>query len=528
MNKLEKLLDLQEIFYRNEEIKINEVRSFLSKHESINLQKVSILVCRNSAFEPIAQQLALILKCFGIDLNFQFGPYDHQLSTGGTYGPFHFVINFWERDEVRISDDDAINLISKQNTNVTQITELGIVNVLISQKQTFPELFNNVLLNEMSGDLLDEKRADIFGTKLSSKHFLKIAKKIAFEEILPHFTNPIKMLVVDLDGTLHNGVLGEDGESAIEITEDFLKLQNKLLELRDGGMLLTIVSKNNQDDVEALLKNRYVIQLSDCYAVLASWSSKSSKILEVSLKANIDTSAILFLDDNTYELYDALNNLDRPPSLAYAGFGPKVSLRILTKHPGIFLNNQKSELNRQLDVTSNFDREQLRERITSIEEYVNALDVELEFLWNEDVERAAEMSRKTNQFNTALNRFSLLTWRRYLESGSDLFQIRYRDKFGSSGIILSALISRNRDEEVEIPELLLSCRALGRGLEDFILKHAFAEILTKFESKTLFLVSKDGPRNAPAIDWIQRNLTRFHNGIDEGNQFWSYTQKDKS
>jgi predicted enzyme involved in methoxymalonyl-ACP biosynthesis len=81
---------------------------------------------------------------------------------------------------------------------------------------------------------------------------------------------------------------------------------------------------------------------------------------------------------------------------------------------------------------------------------------------------------------------------------------------------------------VEIPELLLSCRALGRGLEDFILKHAFAEILTKFESKTLFLVSKDGPRNAPAIDWIQRNLTRFHNGIDEGNQFWSYTQKDKS
>ena len=527
MNNLEKILDLQELFYKNEELRINNVRHFLSKYESNNLQKVSILVCRNSAFEPIANQLALILKCFEIDLDFHFGPYDPQLSIGEKKTKYNFTINFWERDEVDISDEDATDLISKQNATLTQITDINIVNILISQMQTFPEQFNNIIPNELSRDLFDDKRADVFGTKVSSKYFLKIAKKIAFEAILPHFTNPIKMLVIDLDGTLHNGVLGEDGESAIEITEDFIKLQKMLLQLRAKGILLTIVSKNNQDDVDSLLKNRYILKSSDCFSVMASWSPKSSKILEVSNMANIDTSAILFLDDNTIELYDVLNNLDRPPSLAYAGFGPKVSLRILTQHPGLFLINPNLELNRQLDIGSNLERELLLEHTISFEEYISALNVELEFHWNADVERAAEMSRKTNQFNFSLKRFSLLAWRRFLESGSNLLQIVYKDKFGSSGIILSVLISRNHQDEVEILELLLSCRALGRGLEDFILREAFAQILSKYDSNTLILLSKDGPRNAPARNWLEKNSTRLSDVKSEETQIWSYTQKQK-
>ena len=529
MNRLEKILDLQELFYKSDDLRLGEIRNYLDKYNSSIQQKVSILVCRNSAFEPIASQLELIMQCFDIELEIDFGPYDPQLSSGEVPKKYHFIINFWERDQVSLSNEEATDLISKQNLALTELAEIKIINILISEKQIFPDRFENIISNSFQKDLIDSGRAQFFGNNVSSKYFTKIARKVAFEGLLPYLTNPIKMLVLDLDGTLHSGVLGEDGLSGIETAEEFLTLQRKILELKEKGILLTIVSKNDPDDVDALLEKQYLIKPSDCLFVMASWDSKSKKILEASKNANINTDAIIFLDDNTLELYDALSNLVNPPFLAYAGFGATASTRLLTQHPGLFLLNSSTELNRNQDLRANLAREDLLSQNIPFEDYLASLGVELEVFWNKDIERAAEMSRKTNQFNFALNRYSLLAWQKFVKSGSNVLQMTYRDKFGSSGVILTILTSCNDDDEVEILELLLSCRALGRGLEDYILGEAFAEIMRKYGTKKLLLMYRDGPRNAPAKNWLLRNSYTLSTkeAIDD-RQIWIYplTQKE--
>ena len=63
-----------------------------------------------------------------------------------------------------------------------------------------------------------------------------------------------KCLVLDLDNTLWGGVLGEEGVEGIQIGGEytgkaFLYCQEELLQLSKSGVILTICSKNNEQDV---------------------------------------------------------------------------------------------------------------------------------------------------------------------------------------------------------------------------------------------------------------------------------------
>lgn len=65
-----------------------------------------------------------------------------------------------------------------------------------------------------------------------------------------------KVIVLDCDNTLWQGVCGEDGALSVRIEQPFIELQKFMIKKYEEGMLLAIVSKNNEEDVwEVFEKN---------------------------------------------------------------------------------------------------------------------------------------------------------------------------------------------------------------------------------------------------------------------------------
>src|SRR5690606_2755283 len=98
--------------------------------------------------------------------------------------------------------------------------------------------------------------------------------------------------------------LGEDGSARVQLSEGHMALQKLLLKLKRSGILLTICSRNEEDDVRALFAERidFPLRLSDFAAVRANWLPKSDNLLDLAKQLNIDPSAFLFVDDNPSEL----------------------------------------------------------------------------------------------------------------------------------------------------------------------------------------------------------------------------------
>jgi len=83
-------------------------------------------------------------------------------------------------------------------------------------------------------------------------------------------------------------------------------------------------------------------------------------------------------------------------------------------------------------------------------------------------DRVTQLINKTNQFNLTTRRHSRTQVQTMLEStGSIALALRLRDKFGDQGIIAVLLAVRGGDAAtLVIDSFLMSCRALGRGVED--------------------------------------------------------------
>ena len=97
-----------------------------------------------------------------------------------------------------------------------------------------------------------------------------------------------KCLVLDLDNTLWGGILGEDGADGIKIGGDypgkaFYYWQQALLELSKTGVILTICSKNNEQDVEELWKhNPFIVLRKEHFSAWRiNWNDKASNIQEL-------------------------------------------------------------------------------------------------------------------------------------------------------------------------------------------------------------------------------------------------------
>ncbi len=315
----------------------------------------------------------------------------------------------------------------------------------------------------------------------------------------------LKCIVLDLDNTLWGGVLGEDGIEGIRLGESypglpFRRFQQYLLGLYEHGYILAICSKNNEEDVFQVLRTHPSMALREKHfaAVKANWREKAQNIQEISGEINISIDHMLFVDDNPVEIEKVklalpgitCLQIESPPLNFVRQFQ---ELRCFGK---LHLTSEDRSRGRQY-----FDDRQRREfkqTAGSVEDFYQSLRQRMVVYPNyqEHVSRIAQLSQRTNQFNMTTIRLtesdvvSMMGDPAYLLLTADL-----SDRFGDSGTI--AFIQIRRSKEVwNIENFLMSCRVLGRTVEETLINYIFNRAAADgvFSVEAAYLPTK---KNAP-------------------------------
>ncbi len=295
-----------------------------------------------------------------------------------------------------------------------------------------------------------------------------------------------KCLILDLDNTLWGGVVGEEGFLNITLSKSkegarFYDLQRRIKELKSTGIVLAVVSKNNEHDAkEPFEKHPYMLlKLSDFVAFKANWKPKSENIRELARELNIGLDSFVLLDDNPVEQEEVKASI---PEVEVLEFPRDTTLlqetinRAFKEHFHT-LGLTKEDTDKTLMYLQERERKESIKKFISADDYLNSLDMKVKVhLINEsDIERVAQLTQKTNQFNLTTRRYTAEEIRDLCYSGSSIiYVISVSDRFGDSGTV-SVLIFNRKDDTAHIDTFLMSCRVMGRYIEDdtfpAVLKH---------------------------------------------------------
>ncbi|MHC4952280.1 MAG: HAD-IIIC family phosphatase [Planctomycetota bacterium] len=283
-----------------------------------------------------------------------------------------------------------------------------------------------------------------------------------------------KCLVLDLDNTLWGGVVGEEGAGGVRVGsgdpvgEAFRDFQTRIKAIKERGILLALCSKNNPEDALEVFRTRSMpLEESDFAAMEISWSPKHEGIQAIARKLSIGTDSLVFVDDNPAEVELVRQLL------------PEVRSYLLPEDPAALpafaeswtdfekaniLGEDRAKTQRYREEG---ERQAVRQDAGSLESYLESLEtrVDLRDATTEDRERVHQLFTKTNQFNLTTIRHGRDRIEKFLAGGRwRLRLLEARDRFGDLGIVGLALLEVG-DDALAIDSLLMSCRALGRGIE---------------------------------------------------------------
>ena len=317
---------------------------------------------------------------------------------------------------------------------------------------------------------------------------------------------PFKVLALDLDQTLWRGVLGEDGVEGIELTPGHRRLQEVAKAARAGGMLLALVTKNNLEDVKEAFRVRtdLPLQWDDFVAVEAGWQPKSESLQALSRGLKLGLDSFVFLDDSSLECAEVRSALPEVLILQVPGDEEAIGSFAAQLWPADVAtasveDQQRSELYR---VESH--RQAARASSSGLKDFVRQLELELEIVTvNEaNLERAAQLTQRTNQFNASGRRRSPAEIREYLTPpGHGGFLLEVKDRFGQYGLT-GLVLFKDEGESRTVDTLLLSCRVLGRGVEYELLRSLAREAAERGR-KVVRVTFARTAKNAPAEQFLR-------------------------
>jgi len=293
-----------------------------------------------------------------------------------------------------------------------------------------------------------------------------------------------KCLVLDLDNTLWGGVVGDDGVENLKIGqgspegEAHLAVQQLARDLRDRGIILAVCSKNYDQTARRPFRELQdmLLKESDIAVFQANWIDKASNLEAIAKTLNIGIEALVLLDDNPAERAQTRAAL---PMVAVPELPADVSLFAEYLHSaGLFeaVNFSEEDLNRAGSYAAEAQRAEVMARVRDLGDYLRALEMNLTSTSFDSLgrQRIAQLINKSNQFN--------LTTRRYTEAEVTMlaedrtvrtFQFRLADRFGDFGMIGVVICreAKHFDQPAwDIDTWLMSCRVLGRKVEEAMLR----------------------------------------------------------
>jgi FkbH-like protein len=307
-----------------------------------------------------------------------------------------------------------------------------------------------------------------------------------------------KLIVVDLDDTLWGGLVGEVGWKGIRlgghdyIGEAHQDFQRGLKALRNRGILLAIASKNDEDvALEAIRRHpEMILRPEDFVGWKINWNDKAENIAELVRKLNLGLDSVVFIDDSQFERQRVKGAL---PEILVPEW-PVDKTRYASELQGLKCFEQAQVTAEDLGRTKMYHEEEQRANAknehASLEEWLASLElaVTLNPLDESDMPRAVQLINKTNQMNLTtrrLNEQELKQWRQ--DTGAAIWSVRVSDRYGDSGItgVLSVISDPNIEDAARIVDYVLSCRVLGRKVEEVMFHAAIVWARARQKSRLL-------------------------------------------
>jgi len=385
-----------------------------------------------------------------------------------------------------------------------------------------------------------------FVTKFGEKNILDYKKmnygdiKIDFD-IIPYliyeflgYVKPIlglnkKCIVLDLDNTLWGNIVGEDGFEGIKIgpyTEgkSFVEFQKVIKSLSENGIILAINSKNNQKEAMKVINEHphMILRENDFSCIKINWNDKISNMKEISNELNIGLDSIVFFDD------DPVNRELLRMSM------PEINTIELPKDPSTYaqilrnlndfntLKITQDDAKRKIMYKQEQNRQKLESSTKNLNEYLKKLDIKIKIKLDDKVSisRISQLILKTNQFNLTTKRYQEEEITEFVENEKIIVGCsEVKDKFGENGIT-NVFIIKTKSNEWVIDTFLLSCRIMGRGIEEGIISKILEIAKNKGVEKIIatFIPTE---KNKPAENFLKNY------GFKKEGENWTFLLKNK-
>ena len=383
--------------------------------------------------------------------------------------------------------------------------------------QGLVESKNNVYLFDLVDTIAEVGRKQFYSNKMwymSSMPYSRDGLNAVSNEIDrvlgAAFTMRKKIIALDLDNTLWGGVIGEDGVDGIELSDHkegqrYYDFQRQLLEMKNRGIVLGIVSKNNEKDAETAIRNHPAMLLRDDEFVSRkiNWENKVLNLKAMEGELNLTEGGFIFIDDNPVERETVQGEC---PDMLVPAF-PEDTTELLSFAEDIWLDYCRPlrVLGEDIKKTQMYQNEAKRklemESSLNLDDYIAKLEMvaDIHRMRDTELERVVQLINKTNQFNVTTKRYTQAEVEEIAADPNNAIYVVYSsDKYGDSGLI-SVIILIGSEVDVRIDTFLMSCRVMGRKLEDVILN----ELAAKYQRK---MIGEFVPtaKNAPVRELFDR------------------------
>ena len=338
---------------------------------------------------------------------------------------------------------------------------------------------------------------------------------------------PAKVLALDLDDTLWRGIYGEDGLAGLDCGDDFpgnafKAFQRECLRLKGQGMLLTLLSKNDEDVLGVLDEHPgMALKREDFVAHRINWEPKPNNIIALAEELDLGLDSFVFLDDSPHER-EAMRRLAPEVRVPELPADPAIRPDFLRNYTALWpLRLTAEDRSRSTYYAVQSKARVLQRQAGSLDDYLGALDQRLlvEAITPATLPRIAQMHARTNQFNLTTQRLTEAELGAMMgnEAGHCVLLGRLDDRFGDHGIVICACV-RLVGKSAEIATLLMSCRVIGREVEQAflgaLLQHLIVRGVEQVEG--VYIASE---RNTPARDFYKKAgfaLSRTNMQFEDG------------
>lgn len=481
-------------------------------------QKYHVSVLSNIIVNQIEPFIEYELQKNGVNAITSFGNYDNILQDSLEHNESDAVLIFWELCNIRDGFQYKANLLNEEETNgIIQKIKLEIDFLVESLRKAklviinkFSSLlFNSYFLKKNNFDRICEELNTYLENKILNNFILidldKVIARVSVERTIElrnfysskalysidfykayaKYIAPIilsvlgkskKALILDCDNTIWSGILGEDGIEGIQMSSQnkkgvvFEEIQALAKSLAQKGIIIGLNSKNNAEDVNAVIRDHkeMTLQESDIVIKKVNWNDKVSNLKEIAKQLNIGKDSIVFIDDSDFEINLVNQYLPELKTIQVPEHLYEYPSLIRSRFDDFYnIKETKDDLSRIKSYKTESLREESKSEFGNIEEYLKSLNLEM-FIYRDSpslIDRMAQLTQKTNQFNLTTKRYTVAEIENFVnDSESLVLAFEVNDRFGGFGITGCSVVMISGDKAT-IDTFLMSCRVLGRNIE---------------------------------------------------------------